>query len=101
MLYAKRRGLDPVTCQKETSQESNKSFRPQIGCENSLWKFSPERYRPGHELCLDDAVRFSEACIGDQNGTEQRIGARVRRSRQKEARGAVLAKELGAPTDMV
>ena len=46
-------------------------------------------------------MRFSEACIGDQNGTEQRIGARVRRSRQKEARGAVLAKELGAPTDMV
>ena len=46
-------------------------------------------------------MRFSEACIGEQNGTEQRIGARVRRSRQKEARGAVLAKELGAPTDMV
>jgi hypothetical protein len=39
-------------------------------------------------LCLDDASAFSEARVGEQSGAEQRIGARVRRSRQKEAGGA-------------
>jgi hypothetical protein len=36
-------------------------------------------------LCLDDASAFSEARVGEESGAEQRIGARVRRSRQKKA----------------
>jgi len=33
-------------------------------------------------------VLFRRRALGDQSGTEQRIGARVRKSRQKEAAGA-------------
>jgi hypothetical protein len=33
-------------------------------------------------------VLFRRRALGEQNGAEQRIGARVRKSRQKEAAGA-------------
>jgi hypothetical protein len=39
-------------------------------------------------LVLDDASAFSEARLGELRGAEPRIGARVRKSRQKEAAGA-------------
>jgi hypothetical protein len=40
------------------------------------------------QLLPDHVSAFSEARPGEQSGAEQRIGARVRKSRQKEAAGA-------------
>ena len=45
------------------------------------------------ECCLYDCGRitlvlFRRRALGEQSGAEQRIGARVRKSRQKEAAGA-------------
>jgi len=42
----------------------------------------------GRRLRASHASAFSEARLGEQSGAEQRIGARVRKSRQKEAGGA-------------
>ena len=45
--------------------------------EQSLW-LSPERYLPGHELCLNDAIAFSQVRVGEWSGTED-WGARSKK----------------------